>query len=59
MEYKFFVVLGIEKVEETINIPDEDLKNVPEESREEYIRKNYLLDWLFDQVESGFYSGEE
>ncbi|WP_176397866.1 DUF7167 family protein [Bacillus cereus] len=55
MEYKFFVVLGIEKVEATIDIPEEELMNIPEENREEYIRKNYLLDWIFDQIESGFY----
>ncbi|MGN5650868.1 DUF7167 family protein [Bacillus sp. Brlt_9] len=58
MEYKFFVVLGIEKVEATIDIPEEELMNIPEENREEYIRKNYLLDWIFDQIESGFYLRE-
>lgn len=56
-KYKFYVSTGNDSIskEETIEIPDKELKGLTEDVKNDYIYEVYFLNWLLENVNIGFH----
>jgi hypothetical protein len=52
-KFKFYLYAK-RSIEQTIEIPDDELSGMSDEEKQEYIRDRYFEDWLGDYAEIGF-----